>query len=129
MSEERKVICPCGKEMALQEAEGIMPAYRYIASYHCGCGWNSPVRDGTTREEAAEEAYAAATSRPENLPLTLPALFELEEADAVWVVDENGRIWAMGAECAQEWASEEHCLFFARKPTNADIAAARKERT
>ena len=125
MSEERKVICRCGKEMALQEAEGIMPAYRFIASYHCGCGWNSPVRDGTTREEAAEEACAAATRRPENRPLTLPELFDLEDDDAAWVVAENGKIYAMGAECAQEWASEEHCLFFARKPTPEDIEAAR----
>jgi len=63
MDDERKVICRCGKEMMLLEAEGIMPAYRYIAQYHCGCGWNSPVRDGVTREEAAEAAYRAAISK------------------------------------------------------------------
>lgn len=63
MDNQKKVTCPCGKEMKLDECEGIIPAYRYIAYYRCGCGWTSPVRDGTTKEEARENAYASATHK------------------------------------------------------------------
>lgn len=126
MNEERKVFCRCGLEMELRYIGRNQRGYR--ARYHCSCGWKSPTCCGDTEAHAAEAAYLAATRRPENRPLLLPELFDLEDDDAAWVVAENGKIYAMGAECAQEWASEEHCLFFARKPTPEDIEAARKER-
>lgn len=63
MDNQKKVTCPCGKEMRLVECEGVIPAYRYIAHYQCDCGWASPVRDGTTKDEARENAYASATHR------------------------------------------------------------------
>ena len=121
MSEERKpVICPwCGYEMSLMSVSDE-PYERWYKCYNCEA--RSPI---ALTDEAA---YAAATRRPPNRPLTLPELFDLEDDDAAWVVAENGKIYAMGAECAQEWAGEEHCLFFAVKPTPADIEAARKER-
>jgi hypothetical protein len=90
-------------------------------------GYASPTRTDAIRAIREAKAVDVVPLKP-NLPMTLPALFELEEADAVWVVDENGRTWAMGAECAQEWAGEEKALFFAAKPTHADIEAARKEK-
>ena len=124
--EHKPVICPCGKEMELWETAGTLPVYKFIAYYQCGCGWTSPVRDGTTREETIEAAYEAATRRPENRPLTLPELFDLDpEADAVWVVTDND-VCVMNAEAACEWASDaDIVLFFAAKPTPADIEAAR----
>ena len=131
MSDERKpVMCPwCGGEMQMT-MKPMWDSDSVRCQMICGrCGAASPKRHGGKDDQQSliEAAYAAATATPPNLPLTLPALFELEADDAAWVVSENGRIWAMGAECAQEWASEERCLFFASKPTNADIAAARKE--
>ena len=128
MREERKpVMCPwCGRNMEYQAFKQWDGRSFHSGAYRClGCRSMSPIVRMDEKELVRELAYNAATQRPPNLPLTLPALFELEEDDAVWVVSENGRIWAMGAECAQEWASEEHCLFFARKPTNAYITAAR----
>ena len=119
MSEKRKpVICPwCGSEMTLKFEETC--EYRYKC-YACEACAPTAITD--------DAAYEAATCRPPNRTLLLPELFDLEDDDAAWVVAENGKIYAMGAECAQEWASEEHCLFFARKPTPEDIEAARKER-
>ena len=127
MSEERKpVLCPQGHEMTCMTKE--VNARYFISQYSCMCGWTAPKRHASTKTDAEADAYLASTRRPENRPLTLPELFDLEDDDAGWVVAENGKIYAMGAECAQEWASEEHCLFFARKPTPEDIEAARKER-
>ena len=135
MSEERKpVMCPwcklsgCNVVMAKQrESVGMTTGEDY---YFCPeCHSHSPhiaTSDGNW-DKASNDCYLAATRTQPNKPMTLPELFDLADDDAAWVVSENGKIWAMGAECAQEWASEERCLFFARKPTNADIAAARKE--
>ena len=122
MSDERKpVVCPwCGCDMVAREWQDIFHGKYNV--YVCdGCEATSPIA------YSEDTAYLAATRTPPNKPLTLPELFDLADDDAAWVVTENGKIWAMGAECAQEWASEERCLFFASKPTNADIAAARKE--
>jgi hypothetical protein len=49
------------------ECGGILSAYRYIAYYHCECGWTSPVRDGITKEEARKNAYASAIFREKGL--------------------------------------------------------------
>ena len=127
MSDERKpVICPCGEEMILccDQAD----CGNYYAQYDCDCGWSSPQCERRTEQEAIEAAYEAATRKPPNRPLTLPELFDLGDDDVVWTVFENGRIWAMGARGAQAWLTDEHYLLFARKPTPADIEAARKER-
>lgn len=121
MSDERKpVICPwCGWEMVARGGQDIFHGKYNV--YVCdGCEATSPIA------YSEEAAYLSATRTPPNLPLTLPELFDLEDDDAAWVVAENGKIYAMGAECAQEWAIEEHCLFFARKPTPEDIEKAKE---
>ena len=125
MSDERNpVLCPwCGFEMAAYTISIQGYSGEKTCFYECAqCCARSPMAV-TNRD-----AYNAATRRPPNLPLTLPELFALADDDAVWVVADNGKIYAMGAECAQEWASEEHCIFFSRKPTPEDIEAERKER-
>ena len=136
MSERNPVICPWCKNNGI---ESLMTKQRDSVGmelgddyYYCPlCHSHSPHIHtvGGEWDIADKECYAAANRTPPNLPLTLPSLFELEEDDAVWVVSENGRIWAMSAEAACEWASEaDTVLFFARKPTAADIEEARKAR-
>lgn len=121
VSEKKVVKCPwCGWDMVAREGQDIF--HGKYSVYVCeACESCSPVA------YSAEAAYLAATSTPPNPPLTLAELFTLDDTDAVWIVSGNGKIMAMGAECAQEWASEERCLFFAVKPTTADIEAARKD--
>jgi len=99
----------------------------YWGLFRCRELDHAPEWDGHTPAQAIERIEQM-TVRPPNSPLTLPELFALADDDAVWVVADNGKIYAMGAECAQEWASEEHCIFFSRKPTPEDIEAERKER-
>lgn len=133
VTDERKpVICPwCGGQMDLEVSVGYSGDDDYglecLGHYVCKCGACTPTAHHY-ESCIADETYLAATATPPNLPLTLAELFTLDDTDAVWIVSGNGKIMAMGAECAQEWASEEHCLFFARKPTPEDIEAARKER-
>jgi hypothetical protein len=124
MSDERKpVICPwCGWEMVAREGQDIF--HRKYNAYVCeGCEAVSPIA------YSEDAAYTAATRTPPNRPLTLPELFDLDgNMDAVWVVDSGCGTIVMGAEEACEWASDaDTVLFFVRKPTPADIEAARKE--
>lgn len=124
VTDERKpVICPwCGWDMVLREGQDIFHG-KYNAYVCESCEAVSPLA------HSPDAAYLAATATLPNLPLTLAELFTLDDTDAVWIVSGNGKIMAMGAECAQEWASEERCWFFSAKPTPADIESAREERT
>ena len=123
MADERKVICPwCGWDMVAREGQDIFHGKYNV--YVCdGCEETSPIA------YSEDAAYAAATRTPPNRPLTLPELFDLDGvADAVWVVDSKSGTRVMSAEEACEWASDaDTVLFFVRKPTPADIEAARKE--
>lgn len=133
MSNEHKpVICPwCGLEMfrnphlpySTWNKEKGEWEFEGQVNYACVCGAQSPIKEST--KEAIEEA----TRRPPNRPLTLPELFDLDgNMDAVWVVDSGCGTVVMSAEEACEWASDaDTVLFFVRKPTPADIEAARKE--
>ena len=122
--------CPgCGKDMELQESTVV----NYW--YSCDCGWSSPL------EDTPERAYAAAMQRakPENKVLTTDEL--KGRTKPVWVEIRNAAPWINegGYYCLCDHgtimppsgisfkAGERDWLFLDRKPTNADIAAARKE--
>lgn len=92
----------------------------------CDCGVSTPWKD------TIEAAYAAATSTPPNLPLTREQVEALPNDDAVWVYTKTGTdAWVHSAYYAKEYlvrcGGDE--IYFAAKPTAAEVEAARKERT
>ena len=138
--EHNPVICPwCGKQILESNWEARFTVYPGGFSYtscrfRCECGVCTPWGDyQPDKKRGLESAYADATRRPPNKPLTLAELFDLDpETDAVWLVNDAFTAYdviVMSAEAACEWASDANSVFFfARKPTHADIEAARKER-
>ena len=123
MADERKVICPRGHVMEPIIVNSIGPLRCLGHAYRCECGWTSPP------EMSEESAYLAATRTPPNRPLTLKDMTEYDESDAVWVVSRDGHVAVVNGLDALEYAGYEYdALFFARKPSPADIEAARKER-
>ena len=132
----QKVLCPwCGRTMQYKSWRDYDIARlqdMHEGWFECiGCMATSPTVKMDEKEFVCQAAYEAATRRPPNKPLTLPELFDLDpESDAVWIYDSSWEkpIRAMSAEEACEWASDaDTVLFFASKPTAADIDAARKE--
>lgn len=136
MSEERKpVICPWCKNKGI---ESLMTKQRDSVGmelgddyYYCPlCDSHSPHIHtvGGEWDIADKECYAAANRTPPNLPLTFDGMAALDESDAVWVVSKDGAVCVVNGLDAYEYAGYEYdALFFARKPTPADIEAARKE--
>ena len=80
-----------------------------------------------------DAAYAAATKRPPNMPLTREQVMALDDLDAVWIFNP----WETDPECVvvmgealflketKDIAPVWKCILFARNPTHADIEAAR----
>lgn len=153
MSDERNVICRCGLEMKLRKGQTLvacddgttyMPSIlglRCCAYYQCDCGWTSPKRYGETESAAIEAAYAAATRRPPNRPLTRKQVMKLDDLDAVWILHDASE-YTVGMNLIEQQPGDsakdlirifarEKCkqtfAVFACKPTPADIEAARKE--
>jgi hypothetical protein len=133
MSEERKVICPCGKEMMLMGDNGTHgPAFKVYPApqnakwfnYICECGWSSPTAEGRTA------AYAAAMKRPPNLPLTREQLRTMPEHTPVFIAAENWILLESSESALLDYdaGSATGCMYFATLPSPADIEAARKER-
>ena len=127
MSEERKpVVCPwCGFEMAAYTISIQGYSGEKTCFYECAqCCARSPIAITN------KDAYAAATRRPPNRPLTLAEIKNRDDFDAIWWVRKNDNqtfVFAvyefkgMTSEfSAERWA-------FAAKPTPEDIEAARNE--
>jgi len=126
MSDERKpVICPwCGWEMVAREGQDIFHG-KYNAYVCEGCESVSPIA------YSEDSAYTAATRTPPNRPLTEEQIYESDDKDAIWAY-ENGVLYEP-ISAAKTWEllsceNYKDTMFFACKPTPADIEAARKER-
>lgn len=133
MSEESKrVVClHCGNHMTL---EPLDEAGHFAATgvdqhwYECYiCGSRTPIADS----EAA--AYAAATQRPPNLPLTREQVEAMDDLDAVWEVFAFWNLFKRvdiliitGDTAKKDYTitSLGDILMFSRRPTNDDISAA-----
>lgn len=129
-NEHNPVKCPwCGPDHAMEPISNEHPLnHQWTAYFMCGtCCAGTPNAYGKSEQEAIEAAYAAATRTPPNLPLTLKDMTEYDESDAVWVVSMDGNVAVVNGLDALEYAGYEYgALFFARKPSPADIEAARK---
>lgn len=120
MSDERNVMCPwCGWDMVAREAQDIFHGKYNV--YVCeACEAVSPIA------YSDKAAYLAATAAPPNRPMTFDGMAALDESDAVWVVSKDGAVCVVNGLDAYEYAGYEYdALYFARKPTPADIAAAK----
>ncbi len=143
MADERKpVTCPQGHEMKLavehRQYAWTRPSLppHWFAHYYCDCGWIAPDDGGgDTKQEAINAAYAAATRRPPNKPLTREQIYKMHDLDAIWIVypDEKDRepcvmpvIFLTSGGMRDEQLK--HCIIFASNPTPADIEEARKAR-
>lgn len=123
---ERKVMCPQGHEMILQVAHGLDPVGDHIdvAWYVCECGWRSPDAQARTEQQAIEAAYISATATPPNLPLTREQVEAMDGIDAIWLVGmKSGARYVCAASECLDYEGDWY-LYFARKPSPADIAAA-----
>lgn len=134
--EDKKVTCRyCWHEMQPDEktcvsvyVEGHWNSQQPV-NYRCECGAESPIADGM------DAAYIAANKRPENKPLSREQIMGMPGDDAVWYIHKYGGslnvICAKGA--AYHYADYENkdtgncAIYFAAKPTPADIEAARKK--
>ena len=124
MSDERKpVMCRfCGGEMVSSPAryfDGTVD-YKY-ACEQCG------IR--TEDFDTMEEAYAAATRRPPNLPLDYKTIYNLTDREPVWRVDKQDDVIVLGGYNAWRKYDAVRYLYFAANPSPADIEAARAEKS
>ncbi len=133
-----KVLCRCGQamtELILFQPGAVDENYRWCVDYRCACGWHSPLRYGKAEEEARKLAYEAATRRPPNKPLTEEQIMEMINDEAIWSCGRDSEGYDIYVHDA--WDTRAHLknadfedyLFFAAKPTEADIEAARKDRS
>lgn len=137
MKNDRKVECKyCHKEMTLApelvQGPGD-PEEPYNRWYECYiCGARSPIA------QTEDAAYAAATCRPENKPLTREQIQAMDEYSPVWSVNlkriggEGHFISVQPAYVARryikhDWMWKEF-IAFAERPTLADIEVARAAR-
>lgn len=140
--DKQKVLCPQGHEMILgwdsiEKGDPIYsPKHKWVANYHCECGWRSPNGLGATPEDAIKAAYEAATLRPPNKPLTAERIMELDDFSVVWSVyaDKGDIKNKKGIDATMHWKDEisengfpADPMLFSSNPTAADIEAARKE--
>jgi len=125
----------------------------YSIQYSCECGARSPDASVPGTDEAV---YLAATRRPPNLPLAKEQIMEMDNDDALWLVDTGKDTQPNEDEMSEEseagvmsvreftrvfldiWnddtkafgGEDTGCIefvVFAAKPTHADIEATRKE--
>ena len=120
-------MCPwCGNPMTLgvdAHFDGTVTG----AFYECiSCKADSPyIDDAGSADDIKQAAYLAATATLPNLPLTRKQIMEKEPDDAIWLVN-CGTSEVISAYIVQMQFDAEgrECIFFARKPTPADIASA-----
>lgn len=124
MADERKVICPwCGWDMVAREGQDIFHGKYNV--YVCdGCEATSPIA------YSEDAAYAAATQRPPNLPMTREQVEVMPDNAAVWYVTDSCTLVLIERACIVRgfWSIYENDMLFASMPTPADIEAARKGR-
>lgn len=100
---------------------GGYPFYQYRC---CGCNAMSPPK------ETEEDACAAATRRPPNLPLTKEQIMGMPDDDALWLIGQRcGSVTVYSAgEIKREIKYYTDVAFaFSAKPAPDDIEAARKK--
>jgi hypothetical protein len=129
MSEERKVICPQGHEMAVR-ARRIMASSTWQAICYCHCGWQGPVGIGESQEDAIKAAYLAATSRPPNLPMTREQAIALPDDTTLWVYRRGYDVMKRNVGQVRDLLTHAPEIIagwtiFTADPTTADIEAAR----
>lgn len=155
-----KAICPwCGGEIRIGicDDEGNPRTPEYLDNPYSGVGYiliherkdipegqtcpiatfdNDENQLGSVIYDTPEAAYAAATRRPPNRPLTFAQLFSLNDLDAIWMVHfcnpgdfEDTPVINIVRE-VKSYATEalKYAWLFAAPPTEDDIEAARKER-
>lgn len=138
MTDRMSVKCPwCGEEMR-HYCWGI----ENETGFRCdNCNATAPVvtfrnDEYNTQEEryavARKAAYQAAVRRPPNRALTNAEISLLDERDAVWCVWESagliGFYMRKGSTAKRGWPGPGYIGIWRRKPTQADIDAARGER-
>lgn len=137
MTDERNpVLCPwCGFEMAAYTISIQGYSGEKTCFYECAqCCARSPIAITN------KDAYAAATRRPPNRPMTREQIENsgLQDNDAVWIMsrtNENAALHLIDGcslkqlmwECRIS-ADTNTWVWLRRKPTPEDIEAARKER-
>ena len=141
MSEQKVVKCRCGKDMHPYHGQ-YYSGCRYWARYECECGWCAPLIVGDTADEAIEVAYLAATPTPPNRPMTLydahkygaeypdePLYIEYLGGNPYLTIGYVAAIYMTMFEPAGQGSASygETWRAWLRKPTQADIEAARKE--
>ena len=120
--ERKPVICPwCGWDMVAREGQDIFHGKYNV--YVCdGCEATSPIA------YSEDTAYAAATKRPPNLPLTREQAEAMDDLDAVWMhleMSDHILVSSVKSILTSSMPVPVGAIMFARKPTPEDIAAAR----
>lgn len=135
MSEQKVVKCRCGKDMHPYHGQ-YYSGCRYWARYECECGWCAPLIVGDTADEAIEVAYLAATPTPPNRPMTREQVEAMDDLDAVWIAhycvtpemfEQTPTIMLAREIKRAECKMLGFAWLYAKRPTPADIEAARKE--
>lgn len=126
-----KVMCRyCGTEMT--EYDGTMVNTlkgTMRLRLRCKCGAHSPYgEERNSRKDALVAAHQAAARRPENRVLDYETVYCMTNGEAVWRVDKDNDVRVFGGFDAWQKYNDKRYLYFATKPTQADIHAARGER-
>lgn len=126
-----KVMCPwCGEEMkTVYDCDPLDDMW--YARYGCKCGSHTPWGLGKSKTEAIVAANLSETRRPPNLPLTEAQIMALPDDDAIYTIGFAKDIYVWDSKETKLYMQKFlnrpiNRLFFAAKPTPADIEAARK---
>lgn len=128
----KKVMCPwCGGEIAILPYPDGGFYLAHAPNRECPIeldDWGLML--GKTVYETEDAAYAAATRRPPNKPLTEEQLLQLDDLDAVWVLGAMGLF--VGSGHYAKWYPaqgdiKKGVLVFSAQPTSADIESARNQ--